>query len=115
MSDKIKVGDRVQWGLHSDSTPHILVAVHGSEAWVRPIYYEGSGQIVPVSELTRIEAPTLTPKYAEDETVMVGAGWHVSVKELEVGYLMSDGIWYRERYVNPVPDPCPACKGTGKQ
>ncbi|HUW12349.1 MAG TPA: hypothetical protein VM537_21670 [Anaerolineae bacterium] len=118
MSKEVEQGHRVQWGLHSDSTPHILVAVHGSEAWVRPIYYEGSGQIVPVSELVRIEPEkvTLMPKYRVGEEVRVrGCTFPNTVERISIHYLLSSGLHYEENKVEPVPDVCPACKGTGKQ
>jgi len=116
----IKAGDRVQWGLHSDSTPHTLVAVHGSEAWVKPIYYEGSGQIVPVSELVRIEPQPLTPLYEVGQVVKIhGKGEAVPIEAMAVSYATRNPIlglvWHREENLTPVPDVCPACKGSGKQ
>jgi len=117
MSNKIKVGDRVLFGPKADSSPHIVAAIIGEDAWVKPTFYVGMGFIQPLDSLTRIEPEpvVLTPKYGVGQRVnFIGQG-KVHLAGVEVGYHIEKwgGLW-AESLLEPIPTPCPTCKGSGK-
>ena len=119
MSSKIDVGDRVRSICHDSGT---VLALHTAEdgkewAWVQwhDEYYECFG--VKLSDLTRIEPETVTlrPRYGVGERVnFIGQG-KVQLAGVEVGYHIEKwgGLW-PESLLEPVPTPCPTCKGSGK-
>ena len=113
MNDTIKVGDRVR--TRSDCEV-IVLGIDGGRAWVR--YTEtGVHHEVCMSTLTHIEPEpvTLTPKYGVGQRVnFIGQG-KVQLAGVEVGYHIEKwgGLW-PESLLEPVPTPCPLCKGSGK-
>ena len=123
MSDAIKVGDRVLFGPKADSSPHIVAAIIGEDAWVKPTFYVGMGFIQPLDSLTRIEPEkvVLTPKYAVAQRLRtsplrlnITADNIYVVKGPVVGYELESGGWLPESLLFPIPEPCPTCKGSGK-
>jgi len=109
MSD-INVGDRVK---HIRSALVDVCAIDGNKLWVKDPH--GNHWTTTVSLLTRIEPVVLTPKYSVGQTVnCIGQG-KVQVTGVEVGYHIEKwgGLW-PESLLEPVPTPCPTCKGSGK-
>jgi len=75
-----------------------------------------------VTDLTRIEPEPVVPKYAVGQRVKIkndalecydeiGQVVHLGYYVTRPGYW---GIWVNESKLEPVPEPCSACKGTGK-
>ena len=120
MNDTIRVGDRVET-LKTHRTGCVS-SIYGDKAWV--LLDSGELDTVYLDVLTRIEPEkaVLTPKYAVGEEVqsyVVGikkARW--TVVEARVDYLVKlpDGtLDHRVEFqLEPAPEPCPKCKGSGK-
>ena len=117
MSDAIKVGDRVLFGPKADSSPHIVAAIIGEDAWVKPTFYVGMGFIQPLDSLTRIEPEkvVLTPKYGKGDRVRGRHSHQIYTIEepIDIKYRTAEGFNVTEHEVCPVPEPCPECKGSG--
>jgi len=107
----IQVGDRVR-----DHLGHFaqLLAVDGAEAWVR--YDEGGHVTISLNCLTRIEPEriTLHPKYAVGQNVRTARNkTETVIKGIFITYGTSNlGTW-DESELEPVPEPCDKCKGSG--
>ena len=120
MSNAIKVGDKVKRS--SWTCVYTVLALDDKGlAWIQT---ENStlGMIVHLSTLTRIEPEKVTPKYAVGEKVRlkndaldfpgeVGRVIHLGYYVSRTGYW---GVWVAESKLEPVPTPCPTCKGSGK-
>jgi len=122
MSDEIKVGHEVEWhevGLHDCRPRHTgtVLALDNGTAWVRERTLHHS---IRIGDLTRIapEPVTLTPKYEVGERVhWLTTSRMKTIRAIVVGYRMeedpNDAVWGEDE-LEPVPDVCPQCKGTGK-
>jgi len=120
MNDTIKVGDRVQHAFSTEAHGTVLAA--GPE-WLYVHYDNGHNEAWLTANCRRIEPEkvTLMPKYAVGENVqsyVAGAKkgrW--TVVEVRVDYLIKlpDGtLDHRVEFqLEPVPEPCPECKGWG--
>ena len=115
MSDEIKVGDRVKRS--SGTCVYTVLALDDKGlAWIQT---ENStlGMIVHLSTLTRIEPEpvTLTPKYAVGQRVrstLTGTIYTIEAL-VRTTYRTTTGCTVDESNLEPVPTPCPTCKGTG--
>jgi len=114
MSDEIKVGDRVKRS--SWTCVYTVLALDDKGlAWIQT---ENStlGMIVHLSTLTRIESEpvVLTPKYAVEQRVRTAQNkTETVIKGILITYETTNlGTW-DEAELEPVPEPCPECKGSG--
>ena len=122
MSDEIKVGDRVHPDGYGDNVTQRVVAIEGNEAWL--VDFMGNHYTHRLSKLTRIEPEkvALTPKYPVGSNVKFYAVDSkepvCKVIEARLDYLLErpDGsrVCWTEFQLEPVPTPCPLCKGSGK-
>ena len=118
MSDTIKVGDRVRGASFGNGT---VIGLHtakdgGSWAWVE---YDDEPDCFgsKVQNLTRIEPEPvmLRPKYKKDERVRTKGGREITVDRVFIGYESQPCLeWWEEDQLEPAPEPCPKCKGSGK-
>ena len=111
MSDAIKVGDRVETLGHRTG---YVQGIYGNRAWV--LFASHELNTLYLSDLTRIEPEpvVLTPKYGVGQRVnFIGQG-KVHLAGVEVGYHIEKwgGLW-AESLLEPIPEPCPTCKGSG--
>ena len=109
--NEIKAGDKV---LNPGFGERTVVAVDGNSAWIRD--KDGWQCVAKLSNLTRIEPEpvVLTPKYGVGQRVnFIGQG-KVHLAGVEVGYHIEKwgGLW-PESLLEPVPEPCDKCKGSG--
>ena len=119
MSDEIKVGDRVHVSVEYDG---IVCVLDGDEACVEDD--DGIHCTHVLSELTRLdpEPVTLRAKYPVGSKVKFYAVDSneptYDVIEARIDYLLErpDGsrTCHTEFQLEPVPTPCPTCKGSGK-
>ena len=118
MSDKIKVGDRVEARVYGRATVIGEHIAFGGKRWLWIEYDSGHECYgVQATQLTRIEPEpvVLTPKYGVGQRVnFIGQG-KVHLAGVEVGYHSEKwgGLW-AESLLEPIPTPCPTCKGSGK-
>jgi hypothetical protein len=110
MNDTIRVGDRVE---HIGFGQRVVIAIVGDQAWIR----DGNFDVIArTKNLTRIEPEkvTLTPKYKKDERVRTKGGREITVDRVFIGYESQPCLeWWEEGQLEPVPEPCPECKGSG--
>ena len=117
MSDKIKVGDRVHPDRYGDNVTQRVAAVEGDEAWL--VNSKGDHLTHRLSNLTRIEPEpvTLTAKYGVGEKVRIksiaGCAGESVVSRPSLFYDLGWRGWWREDKLEPIPTPCPTCKGSG--
>jgi len=117
MSDEIKVGEvakAVPWkgfakvlSLHTAST--------GKQwAWIE--WEDGYCASVGAFDLTRIELEkiTLTPRFGIGEKVKIRFGEVVKINAVVVAYRDNENWLWAEDQLEPIPTPCPTCKGSGK-
>ena len=119
MSDNIKVGDRVKYERSDSGWRYEVLCIHGDQAWLRD-ERDGMYQGALIENLTRIEPEkvTLTPLYEVGERVhWLTTSRMKTIRAIVVGYRMEEdpnGAVWGEDELEPVPDVCPQCKGTGK-
>jgi len=115
MNDTIKVGDRVRLAGSDTSGLYTVLALDRDRAWVRAD--AGGHYNFCALELIRIEPEkvTLMPKYAVGESVRTaGNKTETVIKGIFITYETTNlGTW-DESELEPVPAPCPECKGSGK-
>ena len=116
MSDEIKVGDRVYRWVDRDAG-YVLRATRGPWAWIERD--DGTFRTVglgSLAKLTRIEPEpvTLTPRYVKGQRVKVRNGDEVTIAHPFIAYRTNYNCTYAEDQLEPVPTPCPTCKGSGK-
>lgn len=112
---EIKVGERVRttWG-HEGT----IICISGNSGWVK--MGEDSHETWWLPDCTRIEPEpvVLTATYRIGQKVRVRTGGcEFTVNRMSMGYLADvpslGDVWFREDTIEPVPTPCPACKGSG--
>ena len=113
--EEFKVGDEVRRsGWECGYT--ILALDDTGHAWIRS-EHSRLGLIVQISSLTRIEPEpvVLTPKYAVEQRVRTAQNkTETVIKGILITYETTNlGTW-DEAELEPVPEPCPECKGSGK-
>jgi len=113
MSDEIKVGNRVRGQMSGKE--YKALGICGNWVW---ILAPGCTEPITVANcyLTLIspEPVTLTPKYAVGQEVESPAGKR-TICQVFVAYRMREyAAWWAEGQLQPVPEPCPTCKGSGK-
>ena len=125
MNDTIKVGDRVYRWVDRDAG-YVLRATRGPWAWIERD--DGTFRTVGLGSLAK-----LTPIEPEPVTLTVGQRVRLCegrvgvIKDLrEEAYVEIDDsreitvhspplrIWKLSSELEPVPEPCPECKGSGK-
>ena len=109
----IQVGDTVKWIGDKEST---VLAIHDSWAWIQQHRHpNGEGYTsVRLHELTRIYPEVLRPKYKKGQLVNA-QGRHdnpTPIRHIWIAYNTASGT-FGEDDLEPAPDPCPTCKGTG--
>jgi len=116
MNDTIKVGDRVYRWVDRDAG-YVLRATRGPWAWIERD--DGTFRTVGLGSLAKLtpiepEPVALTPKYGVGQEVESPAGKR-TICQVFVAYRMRDYVaWWAEGQLEPVPAPCPECKGSGK-
>ena len=120
MSDKIKVGDRVEARVYGRATVIGEHIAFGGKRWLWIEYDSGHECYgVQATQLTRIEPEpvTLTPKYRIADSLRFKGGNRetapIRVTGIIIGYLDEDNYFWREAELEPVPEPCDKCKGSG--
>ena len=117
MSDKIKVGDRVEARVYGRATVIGEHIAFGGKRWLWIEYDSGHECYgVQATQLTRIEPEpvVLTPKYAVGQRVrLCGANTATEVIENRIACRLESGGYYYEDILEPIPEPCPECKGSG--
>jgi hypothetical protein len=116
MSDEIKVGDRVRPNWSSTLRGTVLACgfdktcVKWDEHDEPAIWNTSSLALIPP------EPVALTPKYPVGSTVKAKAGKcaYKVTSVFVVYYLDNQEVEWREDELEPVPDLCPTCKGSGK-
>jgi len=113
MSDNINVGDRVRGAFTGRSGT--VIAITEQRAWIRN---SGEPFTIPLCNLTRIEPEpvTLTAKYGIGDRVrstLSGSVYRVAAIA-SIQYRTEEGPIIDEHNSEPVPTPCPTCKGSGK-
>ena len=108
---EIKVGDRVHVSAEYDG---IVCVLDGDEAWVEDD--DGIHCTHVLSELTRLdpEPVTLRAKYKAEERVRARNGDEVTIAHPFIAYRTNYNFTYAEDQLEPIPTPCPTCKGSGK-
>ena len=111
MSDKIKVGDRV---LNPGFGERTVVAVDGNSAWIRD--KDGWQCVAKLSNLTRIEPEPGTLSLGQVVRRKRDADRTGVVTGLEARIRWGDCLYENVpiEVLEPVPTPCPTCKGSGK-
>ena len=116
MSDKIEVGDRVRISVYGGFHDATVLALDADWAWVLQDHDRRGYTSVPLAKLTRIEPEkvVLTPKYAVGREVQFQGGIY-SIEKVVVAYELTGWFGLRaEDSLEPAPEPCPKCKGSGK-
>ena len=119
MSDKIEVGDRVHDFCYGNGTVLALHLALDGECWVWSEYDKPKTCYgTRITDLTRLdpEPVTLTPKYAVGQEVKFQGGiYSISIEKVVVAYELTGWFGLRaEDSLEPAPEPCPKCKGSGK-
>ena len=111
MSDNINVGDRVRGAFTGRSGT--VIAITEQWAWIRN---SGEPFTIPLCNLTRIELEkiTLTPRFGIGEKVKIRFGEVVKINAVVVAYRDNENWLWAEDQLEPIPTPCPTCKGSGK-
>ena len=110
----IQVGDRVR-GIRSGND-WVVMGIDGNMAWLKSDGGEYTERFCKV--LTRIEPEpvTVTPKYAVGQRVrstLTGTIYTIEAL-VRTTYRTTTGCYLDESNLEPVPTPCPKCKGSGK-
>ena len=112
MNDTIKVGDRVWASGLGDGR---MLAIHDDYGWV--LWNTHDHCTARLDSLTRIEPEpvTLRPKYVVEQRVRTAQNkTETVIKGIFITYETTNlGTW-DEAELEPVPEPCPECKGSGK-
>ena len=116
----IKVGDRVHDFCYGNGTALALHLAAGGECWVWSEYDKPKTCYgTRITDLTRIEPEkvVLTPRFAVGQRLRLrGDHSHIFIADrIEILYQDSGNpmqSWYEDA-LEPVPEPCPECKGSG--
>jgi len=118
MSDKIKVGDRVRISVYDGFHDATVLALDADWAWVLQDHDRRGYTSVSLAKLTLIspEPVTLRAKYGVGQRVRSTlTGLTYTIKgPIRATYRMTNGFVVDESNLEPVPTPCPTCKGSGK-
>jgi len=111
----IQVGDRVHPDGYGDNVTLRVVAIEGNEAWL--VDFMGVHRTHRLAALTRIspEKVVLTPKYVVGQRVRSTLTDTIYTIEAlgRTTYRTTTGCTVDESNLEPVPEPCPECKGSG--
>jgi hypothetical protein len=129
MSDKIEVGDRVHDFCYGNGTALALHLAADGECWVWSEYDKPKTCYgTRITDLTRIEPEKVALTVGQKVRLSVGSseGRVGIIKDLrEEAYVEIDDsrettvhwpplrIWKLSSELEPVPSPCPECKGSG--